>query len=515
MKHRVFFFSVLAASLSSVYAATEKDLERQPFGLISNVPLKEIKKEIDSNHTTHIRLQQTYEGLRVWGGDVVVHVPKGESTALLTSKCATVNGLIYENLAKDLQTQGLKIPNINREEMVMETAVRTFAAPSSTEISQKKSELMIYPDENKKAHYAYLVSFFAKPVTGTPAIPTFIIDAETFKIYEQWDNLQTANGGGFGGNPKMGQLIYDGLQGHLPILNIDRFESWCALFNVNVNVVDVRKNDVPMQFGCKMPDPTHNYVFWDGNFDEANGGYSPGNDALYAGQVIKEMYQGWYGIPVLTDANGNPMQLLMRVHADMENAYWDGSSMTFGDGYETFYPLVSLGVASHEISHGFTEQHSNLVYRYQSGGLNEAFSDMAAQAAEFYSNGTSSWMIGAEITKGDWALRYMDQPSKDCNGDKPGHNCSIDNLRQYRPWMDVHYTSGIFNKAFYLIATTPGWDTKKAFDVMVAANRFYWIPNTTFRKAACGVLQATADSGYPVNEVRSAFKGVGIPTSDC
>ena len=55
--------------------------------------------------------------------------------------------------------------------------------------------------------------------------------------------------------------------------------------------------------------------------------------------------------------------------------------MTFGDGASTFYPLVSLDVASHEVSHGFTSQNSNLTYSGQSGGINEAYSDMASAKA--------------------------------------------------------------------------------------------------------------------------------------
>ena len=184
------------------------------------------------------------------------------------------------------------------------------------------------------------------------------------------------------------------------------------------------------------------------------------NDALYAGKVIKEMYQKWYNVPVLVE-NGKPMMLIMRVHVpNYDNAYWDGKAMTFGDGESVFYPLVSLGVAAHEVSHGFTQQHSGLVYSRQSGGLNEAFSDMAAQAAEFYSVGHSSWQIGPEIFKSDRALRYMDEPTRDGR--------SIDNVKNYSDWIDVHYSSGIFNKAFFLMAK--GWNnamrySKMAFDV--------------------------------------------------
>ena len=54
--------------------------------------------------------------------------------------------------------------------------------------------------------------------------------------------------------------------------------------------------------------------------------------------------------------------------------------------------------------------------------------------------------------------------------------------------MDVHFSSGIFNKTFYLLGTAEGWNTKKAFDVMVKANMAYWTPNIDFHHAAnCGV----------------------------
>jgi pseudolysin len=425
--------------------------------------------------------------------------------------------LIYENLAKDLPMSLKKIPNADRAEMAMATGIQNFTAKPGTVISQKKNELMIYVDDNQKAHYAYLASFFAQPEKGLPAIPTFIIDAENFKIYKQWDNIQTSDGGydggGLGGNPKMGQHIYDGLPGHLPKLNITRFETHCGIFNKDVVVIKANTSKV-MSFECVNTDPAHNNVYWNGNFDQVNEGYSPANDAMYTGEVVKNMYQNWYGIPVLTNERG-PMKLTMAVHDDMENAYWYGSQMVFGDGGPSFYPLVSLGVGAHEISHGFTEQHSNLTYQDQSGGLNESFSDMAAQAAEFYSNGASSWLIGAEIMKDDGVLRYMDKPSKDCGSRRPGRDCSIDNARQYHAGLDVHYSSGVYNRAFYLMANTPGWDTKKAFDVMVAANRFYWIPNATFASAACGVLSATHDLGYPENDVKQVFNQVGISTMHC
>ncbi len=274
-----------------------------------------------------------------------------------------------------------------------------------------------------------------------------------------------------------------------------------------------------MSFPCSAVDPEHNNVYWNADFDAVNDGYSPGNDALFGGQVIKHMYQDWYGMPVLTNSDGTPMMLGMVVHIrNYDNAYWDGQQMTFGDGYSMFYPLTSLGVAAHEISHGFTEQHSNLTYWSQSGGMNEAFSDMAAQAAEVYAYGTgkNSWQIGPEIFKAqDEALRYMDVPSKDCGGKNPGSWCSIDDASEYYDGLDVHFSSGVYNRFFYTLGTTRGWDARKAFDVMVQANSNYWTSNATFSTAACGVIDAAKDLGYSVDDVKAAFDVVKVDYSAC
>jgi vibriolysin len=68
-----------------------------------------------------------------------------------------------------------------------------------------------------------------------------------------------------------------------------------------------------------------------------NGAYSPLNDAHYFGGVIFNMYNAYIGKAPLS------FQLVMKVHysTSYENAFWDGTAMTFGDGASTFYPLVS------------------------------------------------------------------------------------------------------------------------------------------------------------------------------
>ncbi len=535
---RIFSLSVISlACLAPTFAAKPVDLAHQPFSVFQTFnhsgltgstqsAVKELNSHTDFNQTKHIRAQQTFSGFPVWGADAVVHIPKGGTSSLTKLSGPTTNitmdGTFYQEINQDLlntPTHSLNQEQANKALRQAQSAYQNHTGNKQS-ISQATSDLMIYVDKESKAHWAYLVSFFILD-DKKPAKPTYIMDALSFHIFEEWNNLQTLDdtvGGGFGGNERIGEYIYDGLGNDLPQLNIERdaFNNLCYLTNKDVTVLDWRHKDAIVSFTCRDKDSQHGNEYWDADFDTVNGGYSPSNDALFVGHVIKEMYQDWYGIPVLTK-NGKPMLLKMRVHEEQyDNAYWDGQQMTFGDGESLFYPLVSIGVGAHEISHGFTEQHAGLQYMGQSGGLNESFSDMAAQAGEFYAFGKNSWQIGPEIFKEkDQALRYMDDPTKDCNGRKPGNSCSIDNVSQFLPWLDVHYSSGIFNKVFYLLGTADGWNTQKAFNVMVKANMDYWTSTVKFAEAACGVMKATKDYHYNLDTVKKAMSEVGINVKKC
>ncbi|UWU76036.1 M4 family metallopeptidase [Bradyrhizobium huanghuaihaiense] len=186
--------------------------------------------------------------------------------------------------------------------------------------------------------------------------------------------------------------------------------------------------------------------------------------------------------------------------------------MTFGDGKAMFYPLVGLDVVAHEVSHGFTEQNSSLEYQYQSGGMNESFSDMAGEAAESYyfqkygdtfGRSGSDLTVGADVTqKAGTSLRYMCDPPQD------GH--SIDHVSKYDDRLNVHYSSGIYNKVFCILSKRSGWDIRKSFHTFVVANQDYWTLNATFQSGAEGVLRAAEKLKYDTKDVVFAFDQVGI-----
>jgi len=298
-------------------------------------------------------------------------------------------------------------------------------------------------------------------------------------------------GKGPGGNQKVGLYNYDY---DFPALIVGQSSNnSCVMNNTDVKTVDLNNGTTgSTAFAYDIWPDCYN------DHDAVNGAFSPLNDAHYFGQVVFDMYSEWLNTAPLT------FQLTMRVHysTNYENAFWDGSAMTFGDGASYFYPLVSLDVSAHEVSHGFTEQNSDLIYSDQSGGINEAFSDIAGEAAEFFMMGENDFLVGADIFKGSGALRYMANPPLDGR--------SIGHADDYRTGMDVHYSSGVFNKAFYTLATTSGWGIRKAFEVFAWANQDYWTPSTNFQQGAEGVLQAAVDAQYNAADVVAAFEVVGI-----
>ncbi|STX50512.1 zinc metalloprotease [Legionella busanensis] len=538
--HSNFYLSPVAAAclalsvVSSVQAAESVSLNKASLDtikkqftlnissemtLFSTNSLNFIKQHTDKNKISHIRLQQQYEGFVVIGGYAIIHAPQTAQSILASGNNTDVkmNGIVYRGLQGDL---GKPSPTFVKN---AKNALQQFKAQFANHlVSEETVKPVVYIDKDSKAHWAYRVSVFVTYQDKIPERPTAIIDAATYRPFIQWNDVKTersaVKGKGYGGNKKVGRFSYGDELAYLELTR-DADSAKCYMENDGVRVVDMEhrysSRNNPMAFDCKDT-VGEDGIYWTGykadGYDKENGAYSPTNDAHYAGYVINHMYKDWYGINALSKSDGSPMQLVMRVHYGngYENAYWDGRQMTFGDGEDMMYPLVSLGVGAHEISHGFTEQHSNLEYYGQSGGMNESFSDMAAQAAEFYSVGKASWQIGAEIMKegsGYEALRFMDEPSRD--------GTSIDTADDYYGGLDVHYSSGVFNRLYYLIANLPGFDARKAFDVMVKANMDYWTPYTTFAEGGCGVLSAAQDLGIELEGVKKSLKKVGIDANSC
>jgi vibriolysin len=425
-----------------------------------------------------VKIQQHVWGVPVWGHSLnATQSFKGGALKGVQGNYLRLNGVDRSFVKPKLnRAQALKVASKNYEN-------KAFARHM---LKNVQDDLYVYQD-GKKTRLVYVISFLDRN-SLSPSRPFTMLDAHSGEVLNRWEGITHAEiGTGPGGNEKTGMYEY-GTDYHY--LDVQENGTNCVMESENVITVNLNgstEGRTPYSYECPRNE-----------FKEINGAYSPLNDAHYFGNIVFDMYKNWFDTAPLT------FKLMMRVHYGdgYENAFWDGEAMTFGDGESYFYPLVSLDVSAHEVSHGFTEQNSGLIYAEQSGGMNEAFSDIAGEAAEYYMKGSNDWMVGHDIFKEEGALRYMDDPSRD--------GTSINHAEDYYEGLNVHYSSGVFNKAFYHLATTSGWDTKKAFELFVLANQVYWTEDSNFWEGACGVKNAADDLGYDSAAVIDAFGIVGV-----
>jgi len=232
--------------------------------------------------------------------------------------------------------------------------------------------------------------------------------------------------------------------------------------------------------------------------------------ALDAHWGTQETYDYYFGVHGRNSYNNAGAVLRSYVHysTNYNNAFWNGSQMTYGDGNgSTFSPLTELDIIAHELTHGVTNFSSNLVYSYQSGALNESFSDIFGITVDFFARpGTANWKLGDQCytpgIAGD-ALRNMDNPN--AAGDPDTY------LGTY--WYTgtgdnggVHINSGVQNFWYYLLCTggtgtndvgfnynVTGITMNKARMIAYRNNTFYLTSGSQFSDAAFYSLQSATD----------------------
>ena len=440
----------------------------------------------------HVRLQQTYNGLKVFGGDVVVHANPTQFTGVAGNVLALKTGL---DLTPALSAQSA---------VTKAKADYARAALNSDPLSysRESQELGILPIEGGNALLAYRVSFYTELQAGIkPSLMVYYINAHDGSILKRYNAIHTATAeaSGPGGNAKVSRTWN---------ANLDVTQSGSSYAMDTAQYQTTNLNGGTSGTGTTYT--SSSLTFSDAAGNDAHG---------FAEQTIK-MLKDWFGY---NSIDNKGFKILSRVHysTKYENAFWDGQEMTYGDGDTYFYEMSgSLDVVAHEIDHGFTSYHSNLTYDGESGGMNESFSDIAGTAAKFYYDPASATFdLGGDILKPGTplgtALRYMCDPTKD--------GSSIDNAKDYNG-QDVHYSSGVMNKAFCRAAkrisgvnpdtgnaTQDG--VRKAAKAWFEANANYWTSSSDWTQGCQGTVDAAKALGYSATDIAAigdSWKDVGV-----
>jgi Zn-dependent metalloprotease len=475
---RVLEADVVATAINYLANAAEIGGAKQPQFAVLNVT------EVDAQDgLAHVRLQQTIDGLPVWGADNVVHL---DADNVLGATGAIVRGVDKVSTSTTLSA-ATAIAKAKTERFGRQTV--------ATE--DESAEKIIHIADDGSAHVAFHTRFFNELQGDVqPGAWNHIIDANTGEILARWNEVHTADAqaSGVGGNAKVQH-------------------SWNSELDVTINASGEAVMSTSRLITLNMAGSSAGAEV-KGSLSSI--GDAPINDAHGFAEITLNFLRDWMGRNSIDD---NGFVIKSRVHygTNYENAFWNGTLMTYGDGKNKFYPLSgALDVCAHEIDHGFTAKHSNLRYSGQSGGLNEGFSDIAGKAAEAYYRGNVNWDLGADIFKQpNAALRYMCDPKKDGR--------SIDNAANFTSSMDPHYSSGVPNKAFCLsskrmssgsptgTATQNG--VKRAAQAYYLANAQYWTSGTTYVQGCQGVLDAARALNYSAAEIdalKVSWADVGV-----
>lgn len=480
---------------------------------------------VDANGSEHVRYDRTFNGLPVIGGDVVVHSRNGK----LAGVSQTLNSAARPGLR----------PQVNGDQAIVEAGARFgsrfFGAPTS--------RMVVYA-RGASPVLAHEVVFNGVKADQTPTEMHYFVDARNGRILEQWDGIETAKPGPGGSGSCAGATSVAGTGKSLTEGDVVVNTTQCG---TSYQMVDMTRgggatHNMAMKTSGMGSVFTSTTNIWGNNL--LSNAQTVGADAHYGVAMTWDYYKTSFGRNgIANDGHG----AISRVHygRNYQNAFWSDSCfcMTFGDGDNgaTILPLVALDVAGHEMSHGVTSRSAALVYSGESGGLNEANSDIFGTMVEFYANNANDpadYVIGEKLFPNNAdmkkAIRWMFKPSLD--GASPDcYSGSIGSL-------DVHYSSGVGNHFYYLLAegavvpagfgagtwanlttasmvcngntSLAGIGRTKAAAIWYRALTVKMTSNTNYAGARAATLSAAADlygnGSTEYNTVAAAWSAVGV-----
>jgi bacillolysin len=477
----------------------------------ANEEFEAISSETDEQGLRHTKFQQKYKGVKLYGAEVYVHSNTEKVNALngrvfatpvdlkmkpkISSSSAIELGLIELGKTSILKKQELASPFIN--------------------LGKDEVELIIYFEKSKPV-LAY------EMVLRPNALERWVVfmNANSGEIIDKYNHTCTLDG--------VFSTQAKDLNGVTRAFNIYQSGSKYVLVDPSKSMFNSSQSKLPdSPVGAIWTiDALNSSIDGDMQFDhvKSNDGTTWNPAAVSAhnnASICYDYYLKNFKRNSLNNKGGNIVSVINITDEDgkgMDNAYWNGEFMGYGNGGQAFKPLAgALDVAGHEMTHGVIENTARLEYRNQSGALNESFADIFGALID-----RDDWTLGEDVVKSSvfpsGALRSLQNPNQGGPRD-PGYQPK--NMSQYVYLKDtpsednggVHVNSGIPNHAFYLFATGNGMNKDKAEKVYYQALTNYMTRTSKFLDLRLAVIQSAKDiygNGQEAIAAASAFDQVGI-----
>jgi Zn-dependent metalloprotease len=404
---------------------------------------------------SHIRVDQFVQGVRVFGGEAIIHMRDGQvrdtTDALVRGLRLNPNPTLGTSEALAMAHEAVAPKGAYASdptaELVFATIERSASTPRLRTATNDESGLVSPRAIGTRMALVYHVHTELENGAEETRHTDFLIDAHSGEILKSWDTLHTTAATG------SGKSQYSGIVSISTNSTTSGFElrdnvRTMPFTTLNLNHATTGTGTIYTDADNTWGDSA-NYV--EGSSTTAANGQTAGVDAHFGTMKTFDMYKNVLG---RNGINGAGKATYNRVHYSnaYDNAFWSDTCfcMTYGDG-TSFKTLTAIDVAGHEMTHGVTASTAKLNYSGESGGLNEAMSDIFGTMTEFYAKGGGTTTIPA--TGGNWTigeqlatkpLRYMYKPSLD--------GASRDAWSSTLGSLDVHYSSGPMNRCFYFLS---------------------------------------------------------------
>ena len=545
--------SLITFSDKSTYKGSDSQkVFQDQLGLKENQSFARVKTESDPQGYTHEKFQLYEQGVKVEFANYTLHSKDG--------KLVSMNGEYYNidkvNTKPKLSAQDA----FNRAVSYTGAKQYLWETPNDAKeigYEKPKGELVLLPameDQGTnrttdKVRLAYKFDIYA---TNPVSRGDLYIDAENGQIlfynatikhlgeYAHGSKSKSTNANAKNlkddANPKMAFVTanaatrYSGTQVIQTTLSGSSYILADATRGLGINTYNMKKG-TSYTAAVNFTDADNNWTAAEyANTNKDNG-------ALDAHWGAEKTYDYWSTVHGRNSFNNAGAIIKSYVHYSnaYDNAYWDGSVMTYGDGSGTYFDiLTAIDVAGHEIGHAVCTYTANLAYQKESGAMNEGFSDIWGACIEYYAAPAKSiWLIGEDIERraGHLSLRSMSNPKAEGQPDTyGGTNWKVINCgtpTQANDYCGVHTNSGVLNHWFYILSvgktgtndigssySVTGITIDKAAKIAYRLESVYLTANSTFANARTSGIQSAIDlygAGSPeVIATTDAFYAVGV-----